>query len=279
VRHRVERKIRKRLRLTRHNQPLVAELHQHERSGVPLVHALRLIMLDSRADWYTRGTAARLLGLAGTPGAVRNLLDLFFAQSGKDELWQTALTVERAGGRAAVRRLVDALNDSNPHRRCAAARALGWIPHAGKRAAKALILALLDKSQPQPVREQVAESLAYSNYSEAIPPLISVLSEPDPGVRFWAVFALGTLGRWRKWAPGAGGRWPGRVIDALEPLLSDEESPSGNWWAVGKEALAMLGSFDPRYRAELDRETQRLLRDPNSSPENSRWAEGYCRAR
>lgn len=58
--------------------------------------------------------------------------------------------MERYANRAAVRRLIPALYDPNPHRRLAAARALGWIPHAGSRAAKALIDALSGTVGPDP---------------------------------------------------------------------------------------------------------------------------------
>ena len=278
MRLRIERRIRKRLRLTRHNQQLVRALHKHEQSGISLAEALPAIMLDPSVDWYTRGSAARLLALADARGTITSLLDLFFKQTEKEELWLTALSIEHAGVRAAVHRLVDALGDSNPHRRHAAARALGWIPQAGRRAAKALVQALVDKSQPQPVREEAAESLAYSYYTPAIPALISVLAETDVRIRFWAVFALGGLGQWQLSKPGGGGPWPNRVIQALEPLLSDEEMPPGNWWPVGKEALAMLGQMKPRYCVELDRETKRILSDPAAAPEDLRWAEGYGRA-
>jgi hypothetical protein len=37
----------------------------------------------------------------------------------------------------------------------------------------------------------------------------------------------------------------------------------------------MLGQFEPKFRAQLDSETERLLRELNSSPEDLRWAEGY----
>ena len=66
-----------------------------------------------------------------------SLLDLFFRQTEKDELRETAVAIERLGDRAAVGPLVKALHDPNPHRRHAAARALGWIPEAGPQAAKA----------------------------------------------------------------------------------------------------------------------------------------------
>jgi HEAT repeat protein len=212
-----------------------------------------------------------MVALADARGAVVSLLDLFFSQTDKIDLWETALTIERLGDRAAVRPLVDALYDTNPSRRHGAARALGWIPAAGGRAAKALTRALSDPSQPQPVREEAAESLAYLRYAQAIPALISVLDEADVRMRFWAVFGLGGIAQWKR---DGGGADP-RVVAALERMLSDEEVAPGNWWSVGREALAMLGRFEPGYQARLDYETQRVLQDPKSSPEDMRWAEGY----
>jgi len=130
--------------------------------------------------------------------------------------------------------------------------------------------ALLDKSQSHPVRKVSAESLAYSHYSPAIPALISVLEEADVGLRFWSVFALGGIGQWRQ-QRGLKARV---VMEALERMLTDEEVAPG-WWAVRREALAMLGNLDPRHRDKLDAETRRVLSDPNSSPEDLKWAEGY----
>jgi len=257
--------------MQRKEPKLVSNLHRYEKSGISLVSALRRVMLDVGAGWHTRGIAAKVLALVDARGAVVSLLDLFFAQTDKIDLWETALTIEWLGDRAAVRPLVDALYDTNPHRRHAAARALGWIPEAGGRAARALIRALSDRSQPQPVREEAAESLAYLNYAQAIPALITVLDEPDVRIRFWAVFALGGIGQWQRERGGA----DPRVVAALEGVLSDEHVAPGNWWSVGREAFAMLGQLEPGYRAKLGYETKRVLRDSNSSPEDLRWAEGY----
>ena len=181
--------------------------------------------------------------------------------------------MEHLGDRRAIRPLVDALHDPNPHRRHAAARALGWIPKAGNRAANALIAALTDPAQPQPVREEAAESLAYLYSPRAIPALISVLSDADERIRFWAVFALGSICDRR-----TGRHTDRRVVPALESMLNDHAIPPGNWWSVGREALAMLGRLDPPeagYREQLAREIRQVLDDPNSSPEDRRWAEGY----
>ena len=160
----MERRIRKQLRRLRPVGPeLAANLKRQEESGIPLASALRRVALDTEAGWYVRGFAARILALSDARGTLASLLDLFFEQTDKIELWETALTIEHFGDRAAVRPLAEALYDANPDRRHAAARALGWIPKAGGRAAKALVRALSDQSQPQPVREEAAESLAYLN--------------------------------------------------------------------------------------------------------------------
>ena len=223
------------------------------------------MMLNPECGWYQRGTAAKMLALADKSSTLAALIGLFFSQTEKLELWETALTIEHNGDSNAVPALINALHDDNPHRRHAAARALGWIRPVTRRAAKALVLALDDKDQPQPVREEAAESLAYSHYPKAIEPLISALAESDVRMRFWATFALGGI---RRDDP--------RVIQALEKMLHDDEVPPGNWWSVGREALAMLGDLVPDYRARLDEETQRVLSDPNPTPEDLRWAKGYA---
>lgn len=237
-----------------------------ERSGVALPNALLGVVLSTEADWQYRAAAARLLALTDASLAADSLLDLFFRQVEKSDLWNTALTMESFGHRSLVGPVIEALQDDNSHRRHAAARVLGWIPRAGGRACEALMSALLDPSQAQAVREEAAESLAYFRDPRVIPALISVLKERDVRLRFWAVFALGTP---RRAAQGS----EMKAIRALETVLDDDEVPPGNWWAVGREALAMLACIDPSYRARLIAEVSRVLANENATPENRRWAE------
>jgi hypothetical protein len=103
LRSRIERKIRKRLRSLRHQDPeFVSTFEKHERSGASISSALRIVMFDPGAGWYRRGTAAKVLALADAQGAVAGLLDLFFTQTGEIELWETALTIEHGADRTAV---------------------------------------------------------------------------------------------------------------------------------------------------------------------------------
>ena len=252
---------------------LVRTVQRYERDGLGLGHALRTIVTDPGAGWIDRGEAACVLAIADDGGVTEHLLRQFFAQEEKDELWETALTLERLGDVRSVRPLINALNDLNPHRRHAAARALGWIRRSGSRAASALIKALTDVSQPLAVRAEAAESLAYLYSSRSIPALISALADSHVCIRFWAVFALGSIRNRRTFR-----HTDRRVIPALEAMLSDHAVPPGNWWSVAREALAMLGELDPpeeRYRDQLAPEIQRVVDDPNASPEDRRWAE-FC---
>jgi len=128
--------------------------------------------------------------------------------------------------------------------------------------------------QPVEVREEAAESLANSRSKTAIPALVSTLSDPYVGVRFWSVFALGGVSQFLK--PGRPERRA--AVEALESMLADEAVPPGNWWSVGRESLAMLAKFHVRekqFEDQTAREIRRIMDDPAASPEDRRWAECY----
>ncbi len=269
MRLRWQRRAQKQLRRVRGpNFKVAASVAKRERQGLLFVDALREAMLDPALGHYDRGTAARLLALGDGNQAVQALLRLFFEQNEKDELYSTALTLERLSDRRAVGPLIHALlNDANPHRRHAAARALGWIQQPGRAAALALARCLVDPTQPQPAREEAAESLAYVGTSETVERLISVLRDSDVRIRFWAVFGL-----------GSSCRGDARALRGLESVLADNEVPPGNWWSVGKEALALLGGMEPPFReyaARLVEETERVLSSGSATEADRRWAECY----
>jgi len=269
MRLRWQRRVRKQLRRMRgQDRTLAIAVAKLERGGTPLAGALRAIMLDPARFHQDRAASGKLLAVDGGAGTVQTLLGLFFEQTEKDDLYATALTIESLNDRRAVPPLIGLLlHDGNPHRRHAAARALGWINRPGRVAALALAHCLVDPAQPQPAREEAAESLAYVGTRETIEPLISVLRDPDVRIRFWAVFGL-----------GGSCRGDVRAIRALESVLDDRETPPGNWWPVGKEALAMLASKQRpagEYETKLSTERQRILANPNATAEDRRWAECY----
>jgi HEAT repeat protein len=264
-----QRRIRKHLRRMRgHDRILAVKVAKFERQGLPLEEALRVVMLDAAGDHFGMAAMGRVLAISGDDQAVQALLKLFFEQTEKDDLYTTALALEDLNDRGAVRPLIQALlEDGNPHRRRAAARALGWIRPPDRAAALALAQCLVDTAQPQPAREEAAESLAYVGTRETIEPLITVLRDPDVRIRFWAVFGL-----------GGSCRGDTRAVLALESMLNDHEVPPGNWWSVGREALAMLALMRPPlmdYRAKLKAETDHVFSDSEASTEDRRWAEAY----
>jgi len=100
LRLRIERKLRKRLRRMRHDKvhrDLVRTVQRYERDGLRLDRALRTIVTDHDAGWFERGNAARVLAIAEGKGVSERLLKQFFSQQGKNELWETALTLEQLG--------------------------------------------------------------------------------------------------------------------------------------------------------------------------------------
>ncbi len=239
-----------------------------ERDGELLEEALAFLVVDGEDHW-ARGEAAGLLSLAKPGLAATLLLEQFFAQQEKTELWITALALETLSDKRAVPKLIQALlHDENPHRRHAAARALGWIREPGRGAARALISALTVLTQPQPVREEAAESLAYLRCAESIPALVETLRDPDGRIRFWTVFALGS--RLRPWNSPPNPQ----ALQALEAMLGDEYIPEGNWWSVGLEALAMLEP-QPGYPEKFRTEVARIQGDPGAADSDRRWVRTY----
>ena len=228
-------------------------------------------MLDPAAGWYVRSAAGRILAIANDGKAASALVNQFFQQEERADLWETALTIENLDDATVLLPLIRALEDANLQRRHAAARALGWNRMSGSREARALVRILTDAAQPQFIRAEAAESLAYLYYVPSIPALISALSDPDADIRFWSVFALGSIGHGVHEADR-------HVVSALEARLADDAVPSGNWWSIAREALAMLGGMNPameQYQERLAREAQRVLDDPNSSRVDRRWAESH----
>lgn len=263
--HRVRKLLR---RMHRKDSILFLAVAKLERQHIPLLEALRAAMLNPSLGHFTRAEAAKLLSLDGSDISVQALLKLFFVQEEKVALYSTALTIESLNDRRAIPQLIHALQiDNNPHRKHAATRALGWIHPSDRKTALTLARCLVDPSQPQPARQEAAESLAYVGTRETMEPLISALSDPDPQIRFWAVFGLGRSCRADL-----------RAIRALESVLDDTATPPGNWWSVGKEALAMLASerqaVNP-YHERLMNERERILGDPNATREDHNWAEFY----
>jgi HEAT repeat protein len=255
-------------------------VRQDARARDRIESVLHDIAIDTNIDSGLRSLAADFLLRVNEHRVTVSLLKQFFEQKRYEDLMETAMVVEDTGDLLVSEPMINALQDSNIDRRRAAARVLGWLRVSGRAATvhrnsavRALTNVVTDRKQPVAVREEAAESLAYLYSPSAIPALISVLDDPDVRIRFWAVFALGSIRNWR-----TGIQLDPTVVPALESKLEDNETPPGKWWPVGKEALAMLGHMNPAakdYKRRLEEEIDFVRRNPAASKEDIAWADDY----
>jgi HEAT repeat protein len=232
-----------------------------ERPGVSLEAGLLGILRDPKLSQQDRAVAAELLGMDGGARGVEALLVQFYAQSEQWDVYMTALALEQLGDRRAVVPLIRALQDENPHRRTGAARALGWMRQPSRALARALAECLLDRSQLLETREEAAESLSYVGTRETVEALIAVLGDPEPRVRFWAVFGLGGICRRDE-----------RATRALETMLEDPGEMPG-YYSVGLEALAVLRNAHHRFEGRWQEMRQRITADEGATEAQRRWVE------
>ncbi|MGJ5818050.1 HEAT repeat domain-containing protein [Paludibaculum fermentans] len=206
----------------------------------------------------SRGTAARILAIAKPSAAADCLLNQLWSQQEERALFETALAIEETQDARVIRPLLAALQDREPGRQLAAARALGWVdPKGNARVARVLSEVLADTSRTPAVRAEAAHSLAYQYSNRAIPSLLAALSDPDGLIRFWCVVSLGFIKNRRSWRQS-----DSRVVPALESMLNDTAAPDGVWTSVGREALWQLAHRNPilpDYVERLRVETERIL--------------------
>lgn len=126
-----------------------------------------------------------------------------------------------------------------PEVRKVAAYVLGFMAGPVRRSEVDLLVGkLLDGSEDLDVRCYSAEALGHmlvghSHNRHARPALTKSLRDPLPEIRFWAAFALGSIGRRDE-------------IRALERLTADEAVVPG-WWSVGREATEAIEHIESRY--------------------------------
>jgi HEAT repeat protein len=182
------------------------------------------LLQDARADDELRAQAAWLLKLLGdarvAPPLIRMLRDHRVA---RETRWTAAQTLGSVGGKRAVLPLIAVLLDAGDdlHLRKLAANSRGWIDD--KRAREALLRFLEDANQPADIRGDAAEALAHYGGEQAVPALVRALDDPSVEVRFWALYALGTLG-------------DATVVPKLEEIAATDDRVLPRWWSIKKEA-------------------------------------------
>ncbi len=132
-----------------------------------------------------------------------------------------------------------------------------------------LINILENRSETGYIRGRAAEELSHAGNPVAFDAFIRCLSDPDPVVRFWAVFALGGMARFRPALHPV-------AIAALQRMVDDAGDVPG-YWSVGREARAMIESLIPVHRELAEKERDTILADANAPADLRRWAECYSR--
>lgn len=161
------------------------------------------------------------------PLAIRRHLIALAAAEGEGTGVPPATALSQLPGRQTRRGLERILaSGKSVESRRMAAWALGFL--ADDHATPALVRALNDRTEDTEVRVYAAEALGHlqpeKGHDEALAALLHALTDREPGVRFWAAFALGNLG-------------DERAIPALQRLAERDSTVVPGWWSIEKEAL------------------------------------------
>jgi HEAT repeat protein len=194
---------------------------------------LRLVT-DSGQEQSLRAIACRAYWVLGQRQGWRQLVKVLREDSDSglvnDIVWALSALKPHGLGRVTI----DALKRGRgPHNRLSAASLLGKIRY--RAAVPALIRAVRDTSEDVDVRGEAAEALAYIGDRRSSADLIAALSDRRAEVRFWAAFALATVG-------------DDAAIPHLERLV-DDTIPIPQFGTVGKEARDAIKAINSRSRA------------------------------
>jgi HEAT repeat protein len=274
MRKRTENRIRKAIRIASQAEAVFARrCTQLEHKGRTLEGALVAITADRQAPVAERSMAAQLLTLTGSyPDPYRPLFDHFLDCDGKTawDLTNAFLFSNYRPNPEDERRLAWILqSDPDEERRAATAQFLAHPKSAAVR--RMLIETLENRKETSYVRGRAAEALTMHYSPDAFEACIRCLSDPDPGARFWAVFALGSIARFRP-------RLHSVAIPALRAMVDDAGEPEPGYWSVGREARAMLEDMVPKEYESGEKERAAILLDPDAPSDLRRWAECYSRA-
>ena len=260
----------KAMRIAAQAEPeLASRCMRLQRSGQTLQQVLTSTVADRTASASHRRLAAELLSVGGVGRPFESIIDQYLEQCDGATAWDLQWALPYGlfhPTRDQERRPAQILRgDPDEERRAATAQFLGSLQ--GRGSFQSLLETLQDRSETGYVRGRAAEALISHGKPAAVPALTACLSDPDPVVRFWAVFALGGIAHFRP-------ALHGRALTALRMVTEDTGQMSG-YWSVGYEARAMIEGLDPEQRKLGEEERSRILARPESPPDLRRWAEFY----
>jgi HEAT repeat protein len=223
-----------------------------ERLG--LSHPDELLPLLQSSSRKRAADACQALGLTRKKAYSGALLAL--VKGKRRSLWMVAAaSLSMLESKRVIQPLIQLLLDSArpAKQREAAAYALAftWSGLADARygppAGDAFVAVLRNSQETPGLRGQVAEGLAYlygpcagaardrrgRAYRQAGESLTAALGDPAAEVRFWCVFALGSM-RYRP------------ALSVLQGLAQTDEGRFGNWWTVREEAADAIERISGR---------------------------------
>ena len=206
-------------------------------SGALSPEGLKAAIEDGSLADETRGAAFWLVGQMPIKSAIPSLLRLL-RDAEASVRREAADALGRMKSKRPIEPLIEAmLCDSNLEVREAAAYALGNIDD--NRAVEPMLKVLTDSSEPPTLRGIVAEQLGWLGDTRAVPALLAALEDQSVEVRFWAVHALGWVGRQD-------------VIPRLQAVAATDKAVLPPYGPIDKEAresidtIARMGRIEDR---------------------------------
>jgi HEAT repeat protein len=210
---------------------LRSDLERAQRAGITSVEQLVVAVGDTNQQISTRLIACSLVAQLNV-GSASTALAHALEDGGDDGLvWEAAKALIRLRAENAAPNLVRVLRQGNSSQQSAAAYVLGWLGVSNT--APALQAAALNPNLAVEARGHAAEALGVMEAREAVPDLITLLSDASPEVRYWAAYALGQIGD-----PGS--------ISSLERMASVDVAVLPHDRSLKQEALDALAAIRAR---------------------------------
>jgi HEAT repeat protein len=208
-----------------------AQLETLQQAGILSFEQLIEAVSDASIELSLRLVGCRLLGSLRDPSAATALAKALAEAKDEGLVWGAANALAALRTENATASLLRVLEEGGPVKQAAAAWVLGWqgVPAA----IPSLRAAAMDPHLTVDVRAHATEALGVLRAREAVPELITTLSNESPELRYWAAYSLGQIGD-----PAA--------IPALERVAALDVAVLPHDRSVMQEALEALEAIRER---------------------------------
>jgi len=207
------------------------DLDTVQKAGITSVGELIEAVGDANRELPVRLIGCSLLALLHENSATAALEHAL--EEGDDDglVWEAAKALMQLHAENAAPTLLRVLKQGNPTKQSAAAWLLGWLGVSNT--VPSLRAAALNPHLEVDVRGHATESLGVMQAREAVPDLITLLSDESPELRYWAAYALGQIGD-----PVS--------IPALEQMATADVAVLPHGRSLKQEALDALAAIGAR---------------------------------